>query len=208
MLSRFKDTLRNGATSFGVDFTDKLVSRLTAYYELLLAWNTRLHLVAPCSPEEFATRHVLESLFLLRHLSESAFIADVGSGAGLPIIPCLAARLDLRAVLIESSKKKAVFLREALKTIDSSERAAVLAERFEQVPTPAADYVTCRALDRFPEMLPALFAWAPPEAPLLIFAGEDLRKQIESYTESCSAFLVPGSVRRFLVRATGRRESS
>ncbi len=199
-LSRFENALRNHAAEFGVDPTYETLSRLTAYYELLLAWNPRLHLVAPCSPETFATRHVLESLLLLPHLSESALIADVGSGAGLPIIPCLAARPDLRALLIESSKKKSVFLREALRIINASERATVIAERFENVATPAADYVTCRALDRFPEMLAELIAWAPPDAALLIFAGEDLKKQIESYAASCSAFPIPGSKRRFLVR--------
>ena len=47
---------------------------------------------------------------------ESAGIpsSDIGSGGGLPIIPCLIARPDLEATLIESSQKKVVFLREAL----------------------------------------------------------------------------------------------
>jgi 16S rRNA (guanine527-N7)-methyltransferase len=200
MLARFETTLRNRAARFGVDLTDKLVSPLLSYYELLLAWNPRLHLVSPCSPETFATRHVLESLVLLPHLKENARITDVGSGAGLPIIPCLVARFDLRAVLIESSKKKSVFLHEALKIINASDRATVIAERFENVTTAGADYVTCRALDRFPEMLRELIEWTPSGTILLIFAGEKLRKQIESYTASCSVFPVAESDRRFLVR--------
>ena len=85
------------------------VEQLGAFYSLLTHWNDRLHLVAPCSPEEFATRHVLESLMLLKHLPQDAKIADIGSGAGLPIIPCLLARPDLQATLIESSQKKSVF---------------------------------------------------------------------------------------------------
>ncbi len=90
------------------------LAQLGEYYSLLTRWNDRLHLVAPCSPEEFATRHVLESLLLLKHLPHEAKIADIGSGGGLPIIPCLIARADLEVTMIESSQKKAVFLREAL----------------------------------------------------------------------------------------------
>ena len=52
---------------------------------------------------------MLESLMLLKHLPSDAKIADIGSGAGLPIIPCLIARPDLHATLIESSQKKSVF---------------------------------------------------------------------------------------------------
>ena len=102
------------------------LAQLGAFYSLLTRWNDRLHLVAPCSPEEFATRHVLESLLLLKHLPQDAKIADIGSGAGLPIIPCLIARADLKATLIESSQKKTVFLREALNNL--GRQAVIIAQ--------------------------------------------------------------------------------
>src|SRR5690349_2404068 len=113
-LSRFERALLANMSAFGVELSPYAMARLATYYSLLTRWNERLHLVAPCSPEEFATRHVLESLILLEHLPQNAKIADIGSGAGLPIIPCLLARSDLTATLIESSQKKSVFLREAL----------------------------------------------------------------------------------------------
>jgi len=84
--------------SFNLDLPAETVSRLGEYYSLLTRWNDRLHLVAPCEPAEFAVRHVLESLLLLSHLPQHATIADIGSGGGLPIIPCLIAREDLEAM--------------------------------------------------------------------------------------------------------------
>src|SRR5882762_8411128 len=114
---RFSQALRDRARDFSVDVKNDDVDRLTNYYRLVLKWSPRLHLVGPCSPEEFATRHILESLVLLTHLSHDGLIADMGSGAGLPIIPCLIVRADLRATLIESSQKKVVFLKEALKRV-------------------------------------------------------------------------------------------
>src|SRR6185369_9395637 len=144
-LQRFEQTLLANMRAFGVELSPDAVARLGTYYSLLTRWNDRLHLVAPCSPEEFATRHVLESLILLEHLPHGAKIADIGSGAGLPIIPCLIVRDDLEATLIESSQKKAVFLREALASVDR--KAAIIARRFEDIEAPPVQFVTCRALD-------------------------------------------------------------
>src|ERR1700716_4159380 len=112
---KFRETLEAEAPAYDVVLTAAALEGLSQYYELLGLWNARVHLVAPCSPQEFATRHILESLLLLKHLSTAASEADVGAGAGLPIVPCLIVRPDIRAVLIEAAKKKAVFLREALK---------------------------------------------------------------------------------------------
>jgi 16S rRNA (guanine527-N7)-methyltransferase len=131
----------------------------------------------------------------------------VGSGAGLPIIPCLIMRDDLRATLIESSQKKAVFLRETLRQLPNAEVHSLLASRFEDSATLEGDFVTCRALDRFQQVLPKLIEWATPAATLLLFAGPALRKQIEAVLPSARADLIPGSEQRFLMIAQrdGRR---
>jgi 16S rRNA (guanine527-N7)-methyltransferase len=198
-VERLEAALKANANDFGVQLNDNTLRDLGDYYELLLRWNERLHLVAPCSSEEFATRHVLESLLLLRHLSPNARVIDVGSGAGLPIIPCLIARRDLCATLIESSQKKAVFLREALRDAGGTNKALVIAARFEETPPPAADYVTSRALDRFTAMLPKLIQWSPPHSTLLLFGGTDLRLQITALFPELEAERVPHSERRFLL---------
>ena len=136
---------------------------------------------------------------LLPHLTQGARVTDVGSGAGLPIIPCLIMRDDLRATLIESSQKKAVFLRQALREVPNSSSARLLASRFEETPAPAADFVTCRALDRFQQMLPRLIDWAPRTSVLLLFGGPSLREKIGGRLPSIRAELIPGSEQRFLI---------
>lgn len=185
---RFEKTLVENMGAYGVALSPETVTQLAAYYSLLIRWNERLHLVAPCAPEEFATRHVLESLMLLEHLPQNAKIADVGSGGGLPIVPCLIARPDLQATLIESSQKKAVFLREALNAVGRS--AAIIAKRFEDIETPDVEFVSCRALDQFIRKIRVLIDWAPKEATLLLFGGEELL--------NTNRFLVPGSEKRYL----------
>ena len=194
----FNRSLKNHMLTYGVDLSGQVRTELSAYYDLLLRWNERLHLVAPCSPDEFATRHVLESLILVDHLPHRARVADVGSGAGLPIIPCLIVRSDVTATLIESSRKKSVFLREALKTIGALDRATILSQRFEQTPTPDAEFITCRALDDFSSKLKPLIHWAPAGSTLLLFGGDNLRAELATTDHQFNDFLLPGSDRRFL----------
>lgn len=197
-LKEFRTALKLNAESYGLSLTDPAIAGLSEYYELLNAWNPRLHLVAPISPKGFATRHVLESLLLLQHLPEHARVVDVGSGAGLPLIPCLIAQPDIQATLVEAAKKKAVFLREVLSRISASKRATVIAERFESVPTPEGSFVTCRALERFEAMIPRLIGWAPAKATLLLFGGEGLGKTLDASGFEYLPTLIPGSTRRFL----------
>ena len=182
--------------AFELDLSSGTLAQLDAFYSLLTRWNDRLHLVAPCSPGEFATRHVLESLMLLRHLPQDAKIADIGSGAGLPIIPCLLARTDLTATLIESSQKKSVFLREALNQLGRP--SEIIPKPFEDVPAPDVSFVTCRALDQFTNKVATLINWAPAGSTLLLYGGESLLEELRKTKATVGQELIPLSAQRFL----------
>jgi 16S rRNA (guanine527-N7)-methyltransferase len=194
----FDKALAERAGWFGVELDEEGRALLGRYFELVAAWNPRLHLVAPCPPAEFAARHVLESLTALPFMPAGATVLDVGSGGGMPAIPCLAARQDLKAVLVEASQKKAVFLREALSELGLSGRARVVADRFEKVDPPAAACLTCRAIERFVEILPSLVAWSASVPTLLLFGGEGLRGPLENEELPFEMFRSPESERRFL----------
>lgn len=196
-VNEFRSALVAKADIYNVTPTPEILEGLVDYFRLLSAWNPSLHLVAPCSPREFATRHVLESLLLLPQLPRNAAVADIGSGAGLPIIPCLVARPDIRATLFESSKKKVVFLREAMKVTASAD-CLVVAERFENVESPPVDLITCRALEKFETMLQRLIDWPPPQATLLLFGSENLRKKMEEYKLVYTPIKIPQSKNRFI----------
>jgi 16S rRNA (guanine527-N7)-methyltransferase len=198
----FRDSLRKGMSTYDVKLSPAMLDQLGAYYELLLRWNERLHLVAPCSAEEFAGRHVLESLTLTKHFTPNATVIDIGSGAGLPIIPCLIAKPDLKTTLIESSQKKSVFLREALKTVGALKRATIVSKPFDSLSAPNAEYVTCRALDDFSEAVASLVHWAPTGSTLLLFGGPTLRQRLDDLNLQTTETLLPNSDRRFLFEVT------
>ncbi len=197
-IDKLTEAITSRMGEYGIELSKQTTAELGNYYSLLRRWNERLHLVAPCSPEEFASRHILESLMLLRFLSPGASVVDLGSGAGLPIIPCLIARPDLTATLIESSQKKSVFLREAMNQLGISSRGTIVARPFEETPTPEANFVTCRALDEFTNKVPALVNWAPTGATLLLFGGDTLRQKLELVQTQYTEFLIPLSEKRFV----------
>jgi 16S rRNA (guanine(527)-N(7))-methyltransferase RsmG len=194
---QFVSALRTNQELFAINLSNDSVDRLADYYELILEHNPLLHLVGPSSPEEFATRHILESLTLLEFLPHETRFADIGAGAGLPSVPCLIARTDLQAVIIESKEKKTTFLRAAVTKLGLTDRAKVINKQFSEVTRPHVSHVTCRALDKFTEKLPALIKWSG-DRQLLFFGGPALRDEMQRLGLGVKEKLMPMSEQRFL----------
>ena len=197
MSSEFQDAVRFHQSAFGFDLKDEQIGRLADHYTFVQENNPILHLVGPSTPEEFATRHILESLTLLKHLPQGAKFADVGAGAGLPSIPCLIVREDLKAVQIESKEKKASFLNEAIERLDLAGRCVVVNKQFTEVDLADCGYVTCRAIDKFTENLPRMIKWAGRRT-LLLFGGPNLEQALKQARVSFSSELMPMSRERYL----------
>lgn len=115
----------------GIQMDESLDRRLNAYIELLLRANERMNLTRIQTREEAEVRHVGDALTLLPLIASGRQrLADVGSGGGVPGIPLAIARPDLRVTLIESTRKKAAFLRDAIHelSLENVEVADVRAE--------------------------------------------------------------------------------
>lgn len=197
MRTEFIAAIEADQTAFGLELAVDQIARLADYYDLVIEYNPLLHLAAPCSPEEFAVRHVLESLTLLEHLEPGAHLADVGPGGGFPSIPCLLVRDDLLATLIESKQKKADFLAHAAAALAIDKRVTVIARQFSETAPGRATAVTCRALDRFVEHLPRLLRWAGRRK-LLLFGGPNLAAALKAQGRTFVQRLMPLSEQRYL----------
>ena len=197
MSEKFVEAIRENQAAFGLALADAEITHLGAYYDQIHKHNEILHLVAPAPPETFAVRHILESLFAEKFLPKNARFADIGAGAGLPSVPCLIARKDLRAFLIESKLKKASFLRQVLAECRLKDRAEILNRQFEELEKPSVDFITCRALDKFTEKLPRILKWSKG-CNLLFFGGNNLGENLEKHGVKVERELIPNSERRFL----------
>ena len=182
---------------FDILLNEDNLTAIADYYAFVQKHNEILHLVAPCAPEEFAVRHILESLTLLKYLPENAKFADVGAGAGLPSLPCLIVREDLRGVLIESKLKKVKFLEEVSAECNLETRAEIVNRQFEELAKPNVSHITCRALDKFSRKLPKLLKWSG-NADLLFFGGNSLREEMQNNNVKFEEKLMPLSEQRFL----------
>src|ERR1700733_7296679 len=92
--------------------------RLDRFVALLSAWQQRINLIAPSTAPQLWTRHIADSLQLLALAPEARIWADLGTGAGFPglVLACALADTPGACVhLVESSTKKAAFLREAVR---------------------------------------------------------------------------------------------
>ena len=197
MRKEFIEAIKKHQSAFDLALPEEKILALADYYELVQKHNEILHLVAPAAAEEFAVRHILESLFAAKFFAENAAFADVGTGAGLPSIPCLIFREDMRGVLIESKLKKAKFLEETVEAFQLDNRARIINRQFEEIEKPHVAYVLCRALDKFTLKLPKLLKWAKG-AELLFFGGKSLRAELEKAGVKFEEMLLPMSEQRFL----------
>ncbi len=119
---------------------------LLAYLALLDRWNRTYNLTAIRDPREMVDKHLVDSLAMHTHVDGVARLADLGTGAGLPGIPLAIVRPALEVSLVESSGKKARFLREAVRAL-GLRNARVVEARIEAHDAPGHyDAITARAL--------------------------------------------------------------
>jgi 16S rRNA (guanine527-N7)-methyltransferase len=142
------------------------LDRLVRYAELLERWSASHNLVRFSTREELVRRHILDALAAAHLLEGSGLLLDVGSGAGLPGVPLLAARPRWRGVLLEPRQKRWAFLRTVVRELALS--ADVVRSRYQDFDTERRfDRITCRALGDHS----ALLVWARRR---LAVAGEVL----------------------------------
>lgn len=106
------EKLSNGLAAMGLVLSPAVQQKMLDYLSLLAKWNKVHNLTAVRELEDMVTLHLLDSLAVLPHLSAS-HVLDVGSGGGLPGIPLALALPELQMTVLDSSHKKATFLRQA-----------------------------------------------------------------------------------------------
>ena len=115
------------------------------YLELLQKWNARLNLTAIRDTQGILERHFVECIACARAIPEEArTVLDLGSGAGFPGIPIAICRPEMAVTLAESQGKKAVFLREVVRSLGLGAevhggRAEALGRSFDSVVLRAVD---------------------------------------------------------------------
>jgi 16S rRNA (guanine527-N7)-methyltransferase len=162
----FADALRKQLSFLEIELSNRQICQLEQHFNLLNLWNKVINLTSIEGIDETVEMHYCESIFLGRCLPQEALkIVDVGSGAGFPGIPIGILRPECQVTLLESNRRKSVFLREATRELKN---ASVIAKRAQEV-YERFDWAISRAVT-YREIEDSLGRLAPNVA---LLAGED-----------------------------------
>jgi 16S rRNA (guanine527-N7)-methyltransferase len=173
------------------------LDRLDRFVAVLLAWQQHTNLIAASTEPTLWTRHVADSLQLLRLAPQARIWVDLGSGGGFPglVIACALADMPgVRVHLVESSTKKAAFLREAARAAEApAEVHAVRIEDFVENLAVPVDVVTARALAPLAGLLTATYPLLKVGALGLFPKGQDVDAELTAAAKcwSIQSSLVP-----------------
>ena len=173
------------------------LDRLDRFVAVLLAWQQHTNLIAASTEPTLWTRHVADSLQLLTLAPQARIWVDLGSGGGFPglVIACALADMPgARVHLVESSTKKAAFLREAVRAAGTPvEVHAVRIEDFVENLAVPVDVVTARALAPLAGLLTATYPLLKVGALGLFPKGQDVDAELTAAAKcwSIQSSLVP-----------------
>jgi 16S rRNA (guanine527-N7)-methyltransferase len=163
--------LQRGLGELGIGYEGSILERLLRYLDLLQKWNRVYNLTAVREPELMVTHHVLDSLSIVPFVAGAQTLLDVGSGAGLPGIPLAIALPKLAVTLMDSSHKKASFLRQAQLELELA-NVKVVNQRVETWQAEEKfDVVVSRAFSDLPEFVRLAGHLCQPAGAVLAMKG-------------------------------------
>jgi 16S rRNA (guanine527-N7)-methyltransferase len=181
--------LTEGAKALGVALQPAQVAALLTLVSELAEWNTRFNLTAIKEPSEVVDKHLLDSLAVLPHL-HGLRIADIGTGAGFPGLPLAIADVDRRFTLVESTGKKASFLRHAVGKLHLPNVDIVQGRAEAMRPAKPFDSVVARALGSLADYVRVAGHLAGRNGRLFAMKGRPPEDELKALPEGWKALAV------------------
>lgn len=175
--------LRTALNDEGMSVYPGMIRDFSTYQDILLEWNKKINLISRKDEARIVTRHFLQSLGLVKIVSfpQKARIMDLGSGAGFPGIPVKLVRPDLRIVLVESKRKKVLFLRHIVEAIHLK-NVEIVQGRIEELEDEChpIDFIISRAVTD----LVTLAKWSknylkPRRGKLIVIKGSRIEEELK-----------------------------
>lgn len=170
-----------------LDVSRETLERLQKLSDLLNKWSPKINLVAKGTLEASWDRHILDSAQVFDiPRQRAAHWVDLGAGGGFPglVVAILATELapNLRVTLVESDRRKSVFLRTALR--ETGVKADVIADRIERIDPLNADVLSARALADLSTLLSFADRHLAPSGEAVFLKGANWEKEVAEAQES------------------------
>ena len=136
-------------SSADIIVNNKQKQQFRQYLDILLHWSQKQNLISHDDTAYIVERHFLPSAFLAKKIysQTNPEILDIGSGAGFPGIVVAILKPDSKLTLIDSSRKKHLFLTEICEVLGIN--AGIICERMDSYVSGKEklfDYIISRAV--------------------------------------------------------------
>ncbi|MCK4338434.1 MAG: 16S rRNA (guanine(527)-N(7))-methyltransferase RsmG [Candidatus Cloacimonetes bacterium] len=162
----------------------KLIERFKIYHSVLNEKSQRLNLISKNSLEKIWSAHFLDSILICDKINFSnKTVLDFGSGAGFPGIPIKILYPTMKIYLIESVRKKVLFLRYLLEKLDLQE-SNVINNRIENLDISfddVFDFVLVRAVRMKYVYYKKCFDLLKRNGEIIIYQSENFHNQVEDF---------------------------
>ncbi len=136
-MKKIENLFKSGLGPLGIEIETEQLNNFLIYLEQLKEWNNQFNLTSIVQEKDIIIKHFIDSLtcflcfpnifkqrfgkgFILSpssNLLKDWKIMDVGSGAGFPGLPLKICVPEIKLTLLESSRKKALFLKHICKKL-------------------------------------------------------------------------------------------
>lgn len=183
------------------NMSQRQITRLVQYVQMLHQWNQAFNLSAIREPEQMLTKHILDSLVVARSFEGYRRVLDVGTGAGLPGIPLAIFFAELepgkKFYLLDSLGKRIQFLKHVVVTLGLTNVEIIQSrvELFYVEPEEQFDVITSRAFTALDNMTKVCEHLLAPQGRYLLLKGKLLYQELESLP---AQFVYAGEERFFV----------
>ncbi len=178
-----QEVLTDGARDLGIALDENSARQLLRLLDELELGNSQFNLTAIRDRPGMLRKHVLDSLTVQPFLHGNR-VADIGTGAGFPGLPLAIANPQRRFTLIESTGKKARFVKMTAERLECSnvEVEHTRAEDFR--PAELFDTVLARALSSLSDFVAYAGHLCAPHGRLLAMKGKRPEEELAALPKS------------------------
>lgn len=209
MSSIIGDIVAREAQSMGLSLSAHEIASFETYAAELVKWNSKVNLTAITKNSEIAIKHFVDSLNLAPYITAADRLLDIGSGAGLPVIPLKIIKPETVMVSVDAVAKKIHFQRHVIRSLGLLNIEAIHSrvEDLHKTHSHFFSVITSRAftrLDRFISLAAPLLA---DNGVLIAMKGDQAAGEIVTADEAVHAagFVVTSVQRYSLPQNMGER---
>ena len=151
--------------------------------EKQIEWNEKINLTAITNIDDIILKHFVDSLTILKYISENETIVDIGTGAGFPGIPIAIMRNNNNITLVDSLNKRINFLNDVKEKLNIKNINAIhlRAEEFgkNEKYREKFDVAVSRAVARLNILVEYLLPTVKIGGKIICMKGSDTKEELD-----------------------------